>query len=314
VLGRYLLRRLLALIPTMFGALTLIFMVVHLIPGDPVLVILGESFTQEAYDEVRRQLGLDQPVYVQYVTYLGEILTGNFGESFRTKRSIIEDIATQFPYTLQLALAALSISLLIGIPAGMVAALYRNRLPDQISTVIALLGVCSPGFWLGVMMIYIFSLQLNMFPSIGAAGFDQPVRMLQTLVLPAVTLGAGQAALIARISRSALLEVLGQDYVRTARAKGLNGRAVLFRHALRNGLIPVVTVATLELGQLLAGSAIIEIVFSRPGIGHLLIDAVLSRDYPQVQATLVFFVLMISLATMLGDLLYPLVDPRVRYD
>lgn len=314
MLGRYLLKRLLALIPTMLGALTLIFMVVHLIPGDPVLVILGENFTQERYDEVKRQLGLDKPLLVQYVDYLGEITTGDFGDSFRTRRSIIEDIATQFPYTLQLAIASLLISLVCGIPAGMIAALYRNRLPDQISTVIALLGVCMPGFWLGVMLIYFLSLQLDLFPSIGAASIDEPGRMLQTLVLPSLTLGVAQAALIARISRSALLEVLGQDYIRTARAKGLSGRTVLIRHALRNGLIPVVTVATLELGQLLAGSAIIEIVFSRPGLGHLLIDAVLTRDYPQVQATLVFFVLMVSLATMLGDLLYPLIDPRVRYD
>lgn len=314
MLGRYLLRRLVALVPTLIGALTLIFMVVHLIPGDPVLVILGESFTQERYDTVKSQLGLDKPIYVQYFTYLGEIATGNFGDSFRTKRSIAEDIATQFPYTLQLAVAALTISLLIGIPAGVIAAVYRNRLPDQISTVVALLGVCTPGFWLGIVFIYVFSLQLGLFPSIGAASFEDPGKMLSTLFLPALTLGAAQAALVARISRSALLEVLGQDYIRTARAKGLAARVVLIRHALRNGLIPVVTVATLELGQLLAGSAIIEIVFSRPGLGHLLIDAVLTRDYPQVQATLVFFVLMVSFATMLGDLLYPLIDPRVRYD
>ena len=314
MIGRYLLRRALALVPTLLGALTLIFMVVHLIPGDPVLVVLGDRFSQEAYDEIQRRLGLDKPILVQYFNYLGEIVTGNFGDSFRTRRPIVDDIIAQFPYTLQLAIAALAISLAIGIPAGMLAALYRNRLPDQISTAIALLGVCAPGFWLGVMLIYFFSLQLNLFPSIGAANWNEPGRMLHTLFLPALTLGAAQAALIARISRSALLEVLGQDYIRTARAKGLAGKAVLFRHALRNGLIPVVTVATLELGQLLAGSAIIEIVFSRPGIGRLLIDSVLTRDYPQVQATLVFFVLMVSLATMLGDLLYPLIDPRVRYD
>jgi glutathione transport system permease protein len=314
VLGRYLLRRCLALVPTLVGALTLIFLVVHLIPGDPVLVILGDRFSQDAYDALRQRLGLDQPLLTQYFTYLGHIATGNFGDSFRTKRSIIEDIAAQFPYTLQLAVGALVISLAIGIPAGLIAALHRNRLPDQISTIVALIGVCTPGFWLGVMLIYIFSIQLNLFPSIGAAGFDDPGRMLQTLVLPALTLGAAQAALVARIARSSLLEVLGQDYVRTARAKGLSPTTVLLRHALRNGLIPVVTVATLELGQLLAGSAIVEIVFSRPGLGHLLIDAVLARDYPQVQATLVFFVLMVTLATLLGDVLYPLIDPRVGYD
>jgi ABC-type dipeptide/oligopeptide/nickel transport system permease component len=314
LLGRYLFRRVVALVPTLLGALTVIFMVVHLIPGDPVLVILGENFTQAAYDATQHRLGLDQPLLTQYVTYMGEIATGNFGDSFRTKRSIIDDIASQFPYTLELALASLLMSLVIGIPSGMIAALYRNRLPDQICTVFALLGVCTPGFWLGVMLIYFLSLQLDLLPSIGAASLDDPVKMIQTLILPSITLGAANAALIARISRSALLDVLGQDYIRTARAKGLSATKVVVRHALKNGLIPVVTVVTLELGQLLAGSAIIEIVFSRPGLGHLLIDAVLNRDYPQVQATLVFFVLMVSLTSLIGDLLYPLIDPRVGYD
>jgi len=290
----------LALAPTLIGALTLIFMVVHLIPGDPVLVILGENYTQASYDALQQRLGLDQPLLIQYGNYLREIATGNFGDSFRTKRSIVEDITAQFPYTLQLALASLLMSLVIGVPAGMIAALYRNRLPDQISTVFSLFGICTPGFWLGVMLIYFFSVQLDLLPSIGAASIEDPKRMIQTLILPSITLGAAQAALVARISRSALLDVLGQDYIRTARAKGLSGMTVLFRHAMRNGLIPVVTVATLELGQLLAGSAIIEIVFSRPGLGHLLIDGVLNRDYPQVQATLVFFVLMVSLTSLLS--------------
>jgi glutathione transport system permease protein len=314
VLGRYLFRRMLALAPTLLGALTLIFMVVHLIPGDPVLVILGENYSQASYDTMRQRLGLDKPLLTQYANYLQEVATGNFGDSFRTKRSIAEDIAAQFPYTLQLAIASLLMSLVIGIPAGMIAALNRNRLPDQISTILSLFGICTPGFWLGVMLIYFFSVQLDLLPSIGAASIEDPKKMLQTLVLPSVTLGAAQAALVARISRSALLDVLGQDYIRTARAKGLSATTVVVRHALRNGLIPVVTVATLELGQLLAGSAIIEIVFSRPGLGHLLIDGVLNRDYPQVQATLVFFVLMVSLTSLLSDLLYPLIDPRVGYD
>jgi ABC-type dipeptide/oligopeptide/nickel transport system permease component len=263
---------------------------------------------------MRQRLGLDRPLPVQYVEYLGRVATGNFGDSFRTKRQVADDIASQFPFTVQLAVGSLLVSILIGVPAGVVAAANRNRLPDQISMVISLIGGCAPGFWLGVMLILFFSLQLNLLPSLGAAGWDEPGKMLQTLVLPSLTLGAAGAALLARITRSALLEVLGQDYVRTARSKGLSGRAVLFGHAFRNALVPVTTVLTLELGQLLAGSAIIEIVFSRPGVGHLLIDAVLTRDYPVIQATLLFFVLMVSLATLLGDTLYSLIDPRIRYD
>jgi ABC-type dipeptide/oligopeptide/nickel transport system permease component len=314
MLGRYVAGRVVSMVPMLLGALTLIFSMVHLIPGDPVAVILGENYSQASYDAMRQRLGLDRPLPVQYVEYLGRVATGNFGDSFRTKRQVADDIASQFPFTVQLAVGSLLVSILIGVPAGVVAAANRNRLPDQISMVISLIGVCAPGFWLGVMLILFFSLQLNLLPSLGAAGWDEPGKMLQTLVLPSLTLGAAGAALLARITRSALLEVLGQDYVRTARSKGLSGRAVLFGHAFRNALVPVTTVLTLELGQLLAGSAIIEIVFSRPGVGHLLIDAVLTRDYPVIQATLLFFVLMVSLATLLGDTLYSLIDPRIRYD
>jgi peptide/nickel transport system permease protein len=314
MLGRYVAGRVVSLIPMLLGALTLIFSMVHLIPGDPVAVILGENYSQASYDAMRERLGLDRPLPVQYVEYLGRVVTGNFGDSFRTKRQVADDIASQFPFTVQLAAGSLLVSILIGVPAGVVAAANRNRLPDQISMVISLIGVCAPGFWLGVMLILFFSLQLNLLPSLGAAGWDEPGKMLQTLALPSLTLGAAGAALLARITRSALLEVLGHDYVRTARSKGLSGRAVLFGHAFRNALVPVTTVLTLELGQLLAGSAIIEIVFSRPGVGHLLIDAVLTRDYPVIQATLLFFVLMVSLAMLLGDLLYSLIDPRIRYD
>jgi peptide/nickel transport system permease protein len=314
MLVRYIAGRVLSLIPMLLGALTLIFFIVHLIPGDPVAVILGENYSQTAYDAMRERLGLDKPLLTQYVDYLGRVVSGNFGESFRTKRLVVDDIAAQFPFTIQLAIGALLVSILIGVPAGVIAAVNRNRLPDQVSMVISLVGVCAPGFWLGVMLIYVVSLQLNLLPSIGAAGLDEPGKMIQHMILPSITLGAAGAALLARITRSAMLEVLSQDYVRTARAKGLAGRSVLFGHAFRNALIPIATVLTLELGQLLAGSAIIEIVFSRPGVGHLLIDSVLNRDYPQIQATLVFFVLMVSFATLLGDVLYSLIDPRIRYD
>jgi len=313
MIGRQLFVRMMSIIPTLFGALTLIFFIVHLIPGDPVAVMLGSNYSPAAYEATRHQLGLDRPLLTQYTTYLGRIFTGNFGDSFRTKQPIVTGIVDQFPFTMQLAIGALLISMVIGIPAGAIAATHRNRLPDQLSMVVALIGICTPAFWLGVVLIYVFSVKLDLLPSIGAAGFDQPGKMVQSLILPCVTLGAVEAAILARITRASLLEVLSQDYVRTARAKGLSGRAVLFRHALRNALIPVITVLTLELGQLLAGSAIVEIVFSRPGVGHLLIDAVLARDYPQVQATLLFFVVLISLATLLGDLLYGFIDPRIHY-
>ena len=314
MLGRYVLGRLISMVPMLFGALTLIFFIVHLIPGDPVAQILGENYTPATYEAMKHRLGLDEPLLVQYRDYLGKVVSGNFGDSFRTRRSIADDIGSQFPFTVQLALGSLLVTILIGLPAGVVAAMYRNRLPDQLGMLLSLVGVCAPSFWLGVMLIYLFSLQLNILPSIGAAGPEDPAKMLQYLVLPSLTLGAGGAALLARITRSAMLEVLGQDYVRTARAKGLGAGTVLFGHAFRNALIPVTTVLTLELGQLLAGSAITEIVFSRPGVGHLLIDAVLNRDYPQIQATLVFFVLLVSLATLLADVLYSVFDPRIRYE
>lgn len=314
MLSRYIVGRLVSVVPALLGALTLIFFIVHLIPGDPVAVLLGDNYTQAQYDLMKSRLGLDKPLPTQYVEYMGKVFSGNFGESFRTKRLVQEDIVSQFPFTLQLAIGALLVSIAIGIPAGLIAALYRNRLPDQISMVLSLIGICAPSFWLGVMLIVVFSLQLNLLPSIGAGGWDDPAKMIQHMILPSVTLGAAGSALLARITRSAMLEVLSRDYVRTARAKGLASSQVLFGHAFRNALVPVTTVLTLELGQLLAGSAITEIVFSRPGVGHLLIDAVLNRDYPQIQATLVFFILMVSLATLLGDLLYSLIDPRVRYE
>jgi glutathione transport system permease protein len=287
---------------------------VHFIPGDPVELILGDFYSDEVYQEMTERLGLDKPLHVQYWNYMKGLLTGNFGKSFRSNRDVIEVLMAQFPYTVHLALTALIISAVLGIPTGVVAAVHRNRWPDHLGMLSAGLAVSLPGFALGIILLLIFSLRLGWFPAIGVGDPGDPVDIIMHLVLPAATLGARSAALIARTTRSSVLEVLEEDYVRTARAKGLAEQIVLFRHALRNALIPVVTLMGIDLGRLLSGTTITEIVFSRAGIGHLLVEAVLSRDYPQVQISLTFYVAMIVLGSLVADVLYSLVDPRIRYD
>ncbi|MBI4280364.1 MAG: ABC transporter permease [Armatimonadetes bacterium] len=309
----YVLRRLLTAVPTVLGAATIIFLIIHLIPGDPVLVILQEHFSRESYDAVKGRLGLDRPLYARYLAFLGNAARGNLGQSFRTKRPVAENIADMFPFTAQLAVAGFLVSLAIGLPMGAVAALHRGRLADVAAMGGALLGVCTPSFWLGVLLILLFSVHLAWLPASGAGEFNDPASLLRHLILPAVTVGLQGAALQARITRSAVLEALGQDYVRTARAKGLSPGVVLRRHALRNALIPVVTVAGMDMARLLGGTTVVEIVFSRPGIGKILVDAITTRDYPQIQGILMVYITLIVAINIVVDLLYAAVDPRVTY-
>jgi ABC-type dipeptide/oligopeptide/nickel transport system permease component len=311
---KHVVRRLLAAIPTLIGGVTFIFLAVNLIPGDPVALFLENYFSADAYEAIAARLGLDQPLPVRYLRYMGDLARGDLGTSFRTGRSVLGDIIAQFPYTLALTVAGLSLAVLLGVGIGIISATRRNQWPDQVSMVLSLMAVSTPSFWFGILLMMLFAVRLRWLPAIGGGSFDDPVGLLSFLVLPAFAIGTRSAALIARLTRSSLLDCLGQDYVRTARSKGLTERVVIFRHAFRNALIPVITVVTLDLGHMLGGAAIIEKVFSRPGIGKLLVDGVLARDYPQVQGTMIFFMIMVLITNLLADLAYTMADPRIRYD
>jgi ABC-type dipeptide/oligopeptide/nickel transport system permease component len=308
----YCARRLTASLATVLAGATVIFFMVHLIPGDPVAALLQEQFSQETYEATRVRLGLDKPLGVQYAHFLQHIVTGQLGVSFRSQRPVAQIIAEQFPYTFQLAVGAVGVAVGLGIPLGMVAAVNRGQAVDYMTMGAALLAICVPSFVLGLGFLLLFSFRLGWFPTIGA-GAGGALDTLRSLTLPAVVLGLRTAALLSRIARSSLLNVLNLDFIRTARAKGASRRSVLYKHALRNSLLPVITILGVTLGHLLAGAAIVETVFSRPGIGKLLVDAVLARDLPQIQGTLVIFLITVILVNTLVDLAYTVADPRITY-
>lgn len=309
----YLVRRLRIAVFSLWAAVTILFAMVHLVPGDPVSAILGDSYTERAATALRNQLGLDRPLLVQYGSFIRSVATGDLGTSFISRQPVIGEVVGNFSFTLQLALGGLAVSVLVGIPLGFVAALHRGRLADIAAMTIAVLGVSMPGFWLGIILMVIFSVQLGWFPLIGVGNQENFLDAGRHLVLPAVTLGMRGAGLIARVTRSAMLETLNQDYVRTARAKGVHARTVVVAHALRNAMLPIVTVAGLDLGRMLGGTTVIETVFSRPGTGVLLIQAVLTRDYPMIQAAFILFLTVIIFVNLLVDILYARLDPRVVY-
>jgi peptide/nickel transport system permease protein len=310
--SRFIANRILITIATLFLATTFIFLIIHLIPGDPIDLILAEHFSEESYEALAAKLGLDRPLSTQYWNYLTGLLRGNWGTSFRTGRDIRNDLLANFPFTIHLALTSMSLAMFIGIPTGIISAVRRNSWVDRIAMLVAMIGVCMPGFWLGVVLMLFFSLYLGLLPSIGVGSGDL-FSTIKHLILPSLVLGSASGALLARITRSALLDTLSDDYIRTARAKGLRGSTVLRKHALRNALIPVATVIGLDLGSMLAGTTIVEIIFSRPGVGHMLIEGILARDYPQIQGTLLFYLIVIITVNTLVDLLYGLIDPRIRY-
>ncbi|GAA5338087.1 ABC transporter permease [Thermus scotoductus] len=303
----YALRRLLIAIPTLFGVVLLVFLMVRLAPGDPAVLLAGEFATPETLEAIRARYGLDRPLPEQFLIYLEALLRGDLGESARSRRPVLEELQTYFPNTVELASAAILVALLTGIPLGILAALRPGSGLDLGVMILALIGVSMPVFWFGLLAILIFSVELGWFPVAGKG-------TLAHLVLPAITLGVNATALLARMTRGALLEVLSQDYIRTARAKGLAERVVIFKHALRNALIPVVTVAGLEFGSLLAGAVITETIFAWPGLGQLLVGSILARDYPVVQGAVLLVATTFILVNLLVDLLYAWIDPRVRYD
>jgi peptide/nickel transport system permease protein len=303
----YLLRRILIALPTLLGVVVLVFLMVRLAPGDPAVLLAGEFATPETLEAIRARYGLDRSLPEQFLIYLEALLRGDLGESARSRRPVLEELKTYFPNTLELASAAILVAVLTGIPLGVLAALRPGSGLDLSVMVLALLGVSMPVFWFGLLAILIFSVGLGWFPVAGKG-------TLAHLVLPAITLGINATALLARMTRGTLLEVLSQDYIRTARAKGLAERVVIFKHALRNALIPVVTVVGLEFGTLLSGAVITETIFAWPGLGQLLVGSILARDYPVVQGAVLLVAITFVFINLLVDLLYAAIDPRVRYD
>jgi ABC-type dipeptide/oligopeptide/nickel transport system permease component len=299
-------RRILAVVPVLFGVTLAVFSMLFLVPGDPVKIMLAEFVTTpDQIAQMRAQLHLDEPVLKQYGRFVGNALRGDLGVSIRSRRPVATEITENVGSTGQLALASMLVAIGLGVPLGLLAALGRNSWLDVAAMVVALLGVAMPSFWLGLLLIFVFSLHLGWLPATG--GGD-----LLHLVMPSVALGMIAAAIIARLTRSSMLEVLGQDYVRTARAKGLGGWSVIVRHALRNALIPVVTVFGLQFGNLLAGAVIVETVFSRPGLGRVIVGGILAKDFPLVQGTVLFVATAYVLINVVVDVTYAYVDPRIR--
>lgn len=303
---RYILRRLLALIPILVGVSVLIFVIMRMVPGDPARQALGPEATGDEVERLHREWGLDKPIPVQYALWVGRVVHGDFGRSTVSRVPVTHEIWSRFPNTLWLTVVSMGFSIVIGLGSGVVAAIRHNTLFDRGSMVAALLGICTPSFWLGLMLMLLFSVKLGVLPSFGKGG-------IQHLILPAMTLGFGSAAIIARVTRSTMLEVLSEDFVRTARSKGIAERAVILRHALKNAMIPIITILGLEFGGLLAGAVVTETVFAYPGIGLLLINSINNRDFPIVQAALLLFALQFVLVNLLVDIIYARVDPRITY-
>ncbi len=304
---QYTIRRALVAIPTLFGVLIIVFAMVRLAPGDPAVLLAGEFADAATIERIRVRFGLDRSPLEQFGRFIGGIVQGDLGRSTRTERLVTQDLATYFPNTLELALGAIVVALAIGIPAGVLSAIRPNGPIDFAVTTVALLGVSMPVFWFGLLAILIFSVQLGWFPVAGRGS-------LAHLVLPAITLGVSSTAIIARMTRSSMLEVLNQDLVRTARAKGLKESGVVLKHALRNALVPVVTVIGLQFGALLAGAVITETVFTWPGIGRLLVDSIRARDYPVVQGAVLLIAVSFVVVNLVVDLVYGFIDPRIRYE
>ena len=303
---RYIFRRLIYLVPTLLGVSIIVFLVVHLVPGDPARLVAGPDATLEDIEIIRSSLGLDRPLPEQYVSWLVRLFQGDLGRSTRTHRPVTQELGRAIPATFELTLAAMTVTILIGVGAGTIAGLRRNSIFDYSSMIVALLGVCTPSFWLGLMLMLVFAVKLDLFPTTGRGG-------VENLVLPAVTLGAGGAALLARVTRSSVLEVMSMDYIRTAYAKGLREQTVVLRHAIKNAFVPVITVIGLEFGYLLAGAVITESVFAYPGVGRLLVEAINYKDYPIIQGALLLLSAQFTLVNLVVDVLYVFFDPRISY-
>ncbi|ADU51900.1 binding-protein-dependent transport systems inner membrane component [Thermaerobacter marianensis DSM 12885] len=303
---RYIIKRLFAAVITLLGVTFAVFLTVRLIPGDPAVVIAGPMASAQEVERIRTQLGLDRPFLEQYGTYLSRLVRGDLGVSARTQQPVLREILARLPYTLELALVSGALATVTGVAAGVIAATRRYTLFDYLASFGTLLGVSMPVYWLGLLLIVLFAVRLQWLPAAGAEG-------LGSIVLPALTLTAYTVALVARMTRATMFEVLEQDYVRTAWAKGLPRRRIIYRHALRNALVPIITVVALQFGALLGGAVLTESVFAWPGIGLLLVDSIFARDFPMVQGIVLVYSTMIILLNLGVDLLYAYIDPRIRY-
>ncbi len=306
-------RRLAVLLPTLFFVSILIFSLQHMLPGDPAVALAGEEKDPAVVEEIRKKYGLDKPIPVQYGIWVAGIMSGDFGISYRTQISVSHLIVSKLPITLQLAVGSMIIALIIGIPAGIVSAARRGRFSDAVANFIALSCISIPHFWLGIMLILLFSVNLGWFPASGYVPPSEDLwRSLVSLFLPCVVLGTGVAGVMMRHTRGALLQTLGADYVRTARAKGLTERVVVLKHALRNALVPVITLGAIEFGHLLSGAVLTEQIFSIPGFGKLIVDGILNRDYAVVQGVVVVSAALYILLNLLADIFYFVANPRMR--
>ena len=333
-MARYIARRLVALLPILLGVSAVAFLIIHLIPGDPATVYVGEHATPGAIERVQHEFGLDKPLPVQYGIYLWNVLHGDFGESLDSHRKVVAEYRPRFPATVELTLGALTVALCMGIPIGIVSAAKPNTLYDRFGMLVALGGVSIPVFWLALMLIYVFSIYVHALPTSGQLDVNTTLHSitgiavldglltanwaaigdaLKHLVLPSVAVGSIPTAIIARMTRASMLDALHQDYIRTARAKGLTGRAVILAHGLRNALLPVVTVVGLQFGSFLTGAVLTETLFSWPGVGRYMYDSILFRDYPVILAGILFFSLFFVLVNLAVDVMYAFLDPRIRY-
>ena len=301
----YLVRRLLLLFLVLFGVVTLVFFLIHLIPGDPVDIMLGDQAMAADKDALRQAMGLDRPLGNQYLTYLGDLLRGDLGQSIHSRRPVLAEIAERFPATVELMMGAMAVALLMALPLGVISALKPYGWLDGASMLISFLGISIPNFWLGPMLIILFSVQLGWLPVNERGGIEH-------LILPAITLGTAMAAMLSRMIRASLLEVLDEEYITNARAKGLPERMVIFKHALRNALIPVITIIGLQVGVLLSGAIITEAIFDWPGLGSLLLEGIYSRNYPLVQGCILVIATVYVVVNLVTDIAYAWADPRVR--
>jgi len=303
----YIFRKLIALPLILVGVSILVFIALRALPGEPARIMAGPEATQEAVDLVTVRLGLDRSIIEQYLTFAGNAIRGDFGDSIRSRLPVIQEIAERVPYTLTLALTAYLLAISIGVPAGMIGAIYHNRWPDYVVMIIAIMGASFANFWLALMAMNFFSVQLGWLPLLGANSW-------QSYILPSITLAVLPTAVIARMTRSSMIEVLGQDYVRTARAKGLQVRSIYWSHALRNAVIPIVTIVGLNFGSLIGGAVVTETVFNWPGIGRLMVDSVRFRDYPVIQGVTLVAVFGVVLMNFLAEMLIAFLNPRIRFD
>lgn len=311
---RYIGKRLVAMIPVLFLVSVIVFTLIRLIPGDPAVAMLGEEATPQMITALRAEFGLDQPIPVQYAIWLGRVLRGDLGNSTRARQPVTQAIVERLPATIELTILSLLISLTLAIPIGIISATRRNSKMDLLSTTLALMGVSMPNFFLALLLTFVLSLNLRLLPNIGYVPIMQNLHdNLIDMIMPAITLSAATLAIVARLTRSSLLEVLNLEYIRTARAKGLGERLIIIRHALKNSMIPVVTIVGLQVGALLGGAVITESIFVLPGVGKLAVDAIFSRDFPVIQGVVLFFAVVFLGVNLIVDLLYAFLDPRIHY-